>query len=213
MLLLRNVECGFYCAVSAGLRLRLSLGGNNIASHVRTGSRNCLSGLFCLSSSIPTPPPPSRFFYFFVQIERQSRALDKKAARMQAEHREEAKEGLGRDVLESREALGLAPAGEDGEEEGEGQEEEEAVPPQVLKERIESVIEVLSAFQVRSVRVLPRACHQSNVADAENCLVLAGCAVSGWAVCGVSPRAVECSSRFRWRSHIRKAERNMPCCC
>lgn len=82
------------------------------------------------------------------QIERQSRALDKKAARMQAEHREEAKEGLERDVLENREALGLLPAGqeEDGEE---GQEEEESVPPQVLKERIESVIEVLSEFQVR----------------------------------------------------------------
>lgn len=75
---------------------------------------------------------------------------------MQAEHLEEAKEGLGRDVLESREALGLAPAGggkDDGEGEGdgEGQEEEEAVPPQVLKERIESVIEVLSEFQVRWV--------------------------------------------------------------
>lgn len=79
-------------------------------------------------------------------------ALDKKAAKMQAEHLAEAKEGLGRDALENREALGLAPAGgEDGEGEGEGQEEEEAVPPQVLKERIESVIEVLSEFQVRWV--------------------------------------------------------------
>lgn len=69
---------------------------------------------------------------------------------MQAEHREEAKEGLERDVLENREALGLVPAGQ--EEEGEeGQGEEEAVPPQVLKERIESVIEVLSEFQVRPV--------------------------------------------------------------
>lgn len=68
---------------------------------------------------------------------------------MQAEHHEEAKEGLQRDVLESREALGLVPAGqEDGGEEGQ-EEEEEAVPPQVLKERIESVIEVLSEFQVR----------------------------------------------------------------
>lgn len=97
----------------------------------------------------PSRPP----LIFFSQIERQSRALDKKAARMQAEHLEEAKEGLGRDVLESREALGLAPAGgEDGSEgegDGEGQEGEEAVPPQVLKERIESVIEVLSEFQVR----------------------------------------------------------------
>ena len=69
---------------------------------------------------------------------------------MQAEHRDEAKEGLERDVLENREALGLVPAGQ--EEEGEeGEEEEEAVPPQVLKERIESVIEVLSEFQVRPV--------------------------------------------------------------
>lgn len=65
---------------------------------------------------------------------------------MQAEHQQEAKEGLQRDVLESREALGLVPAGEEDEEEGE--QEEETVPPQVLKERIESVIEVLSEFQV-----------------------------------------------------------------
>lgn len=71
---------------------------------------------------------------------------------MQAEHLEEAKEGLGRDVLENRKALGLVPAGaEDGEGEGEGQEEEEAVPPQVLKERIESVIEILTEFKVRWV--------------------------------------------------------------
>lgn len=67
---------------------------------------------------------------------------------MQAEHREEAKEGLERDVLENREALGLVPAGQEDEGE-EGQQEEEVVPPQVLKERIESVIEVLSEFQVR----------------------------------------------------------------
>lgn len=69
---------------------------------------------------------------------------------MQAEQREEAKEGLERDALESREALGLLPSG-DGEE-GEEDKEEEVVPPQVLKERIESVIEVLSEFQVRLVK-------------------------------------------------------------
>ena len=67
---------------------------------------------------------------------------------MQAELRDEAKEGLKRDALENREALGLAPAGEEGAEDGQEGEEEEVVPPQVLKERIESVIEVLSAFQV-----------------------------------------------------------------
>lgn len=83
------------------------------------------------------------------QIERQSKTLDKKAARMQAELRDEAKEGLERDVLEGREALGLVPAGE-----GEEGQEEEVVPPQVLKERIESVIEVLSKFQVRPLPVL-----------------------------------------------------------
>lgn len=70
---------------------------------------------------------------------------------MQAEQREEAKEGLERDALESREALALVPAGEGDGEDGE-EEEEEVVPPQVLKERIESVIEVLSEFQVRPVQ-------------------------------------------------------------
>lgn len=83
-----------------------------------------------------------------MQIERQSKALDKRQAKMQAELRDEAKEGLKRDALENREALGLAPAGEEGAEDGQEGEEEEVVPPQVLKERIESVIEVLSAFQV-----------------------------------------------------------------
>ena len=62
--------------------------------------------------------------------------------------RDEAKEGLKRDALESREALGLAPAGEEAAEDGEEGEEEEVVPPQVLKERIQSVVEVLSSFQV-----------------------------------------------------------------
>eukprot|EP00752_Nemacystus_decipiens_P002246 g2129.t1 len=66
-----------------------------------------------------------------MDIERQSRALDKKATRMQAKHREEAKEGLERDVLESREALGLVPAGQEEEREGGHDEEEDtAVPPQ-----------------------------------------------------------------------------------
>lgn len=74
---------------------------------------------------------------------------------MQAEHREEAKEGLERDVLENREALGLVPAGQEEEGGEEGQEEEEAVPPQVLKERIESVIEVLGEFQVRRRFLMP----------------------------------------------------------
>lgn len=89
-----------------------------------------------------------------VQVERQSKALDKKSAKMEAEAREEAKEGLRRDALESREALGLVPCGIDGQtgEDGvEGEEEgveEEVVPPQVLKERIESVVEVLSSLQV-----------------------------------------------------------------
>lgn len=70
---------------------------------------------------------------------------------MQAEARDEAKEGLKRDALESREALGLVVGGGDSdadEEEGEGGMEGEVVPPQILKERIESVIEVLSDFQV-----------------------------------------------------------------
>lgn len=85
------------------------------------------------------------------QVERKSRALDKKAAKMQAEARDEAKEGLKRDALESREALGLVKGGADSDEEGEeGEEgvEGEVIPPQVLKERIESVVEVLSDFQV-----------------------------------------------------------------
>lgn len=89
------------------------------------------------------------------QVERQSRALDKKSAKMEAEALEEAKEGLRRDVLESRDALGLVPAGGDGDSgedmgsEGEGG--EEVVPPQVLKERIESIVEVLGDFQVGPV--------------------------------------------------------------
>lgn len=84
-----------------------------------------------------------------IQVERQSRALDKKAVKLQAQLREEAKEGLKRDALESREALGLVPTGEGEGEDGEaGDNEEEAAPPQVLKERIESVVEVLSDFQV-----------------------------------------------------------------
>lgn len=87
-------------------------------------------------------------------MERQSRALDKKSARMQAEAVEEAKQSLRRDVMESREALGLVPGGgtggdEEHEEEGEEGDAEDVVPPQVLKERIESVVEVLGDFQVR----------------------------------------------------------------
>lgn len=82
------------------------------------------------------------------QIERQSRALDKKQAGMQAELREEAKESMRRDALENREALGLMPEGEGGGKDGEEGAEEEVAPPQVLKERIESVVEVLSDFQV-----------------------------------------------------------------
>lgn len=76
---------------------------------------------------------------------------------MEAEALEEAKEGLRRDVLESRDALGLVPAAGDGEsgedmgERGEGEGGEEVVPPQVLKERIESVVEVLGDFQVGAV--------------------------------------------------------------
>lgn len=77
---------------------------------------------------------------------------------MQAEHLEEAKEGLERDVLESREALGLVPAGQEDDGEEDQEEEEEAVPPQVLKERIESVIEVLSEFQVRRSVSPPSSC-------------------------------------------------------
>lgn len=87
----------------------------------------------------------------YTQVERKSRALDKKTAKMQAEARDEAKEGLKRDALESREALRLVVGGGDSdadEEEGEEGIEGEVVPPQVLKERIESVIEVLSDFQV-----------------------------------------------------------------
>lgn len=87
------------------------------------------------------------------QVERKSRALDKKAAKMQADAREEARESLKRDALESREVLGLAPAGAEEGEEGEEGEEEEAVPPQVLKERIASVVEVLSDFKVRVLLV------------------------------------------------------------
>lgn len=89
-----------------------------------------------------------------IQVERQSRALDRKSARMEAEAREEAKEGLRRDALESRESLRLVPARmdeqteEDREEGEEGGVEEEVVPPQVLKERIESIVEVLSDLQV-----------------------------------------------------------------
>lgn len=84
------------------------------------------------------------------QVERQSRGLDKKSARMLAEAQEEAKEGLRRDAVENREALGLVAAGGDvgdDQEEGEGV-DKEVVPPQVLKERIESVVEVLGDFQV-----------------------------------------------------------------
>lgn len=105
-------------------------------------------------SSFSSLSEPFRNGLSLPQIERQSKALDKKAARMQAELRDEAKEGLERDVLEGREALGLVPAGEEDEEEGEEGQEEETVPPQVLKERIESVIEVLSEFQVRPLDVL-----------------------------------------------------------
>ncbi|CAM9173404.1 unnamed protein product, partial [Sphacelaria rigidula] len=97
-----------------------------------------------------------------MQVERQSRALEKKSARMEAEALEEAKEGLRRDVLESRDALGLVPAAGDGEsgedmgERGEGEGGEEVVPPQVLKERIESVVEVLGDFQERRDPALSR---------------------------------------------------------
>lgn len=82
-------------------------------------------------------------------MERQARALDKKEARLKAEAQAEAKEGLKRDNLESIAALGLVAAGarEEGEEEGD-EDEDDTVPPQVLKERIESVVEVLSDFQV-----------------------------------------------------------------
>lgn len=72
---------------------------------------------------------------------------------MTAEARAEAHEGLRRDIVESQRVLGLAPAeasddegGDD--EEGERKTEEELVSPQVLKERIESVVEVLGDFQV-----------------------------------------------------------------
>ncbi|CAM9544111.1 unnamed protein product, partial [Ectocarpus sp. 12 AP-2014] len=99
-----------------------------------------------------------------MDIERQSKALDKKAARMQAELRDEAKEGLERDVLEGREALGLVPAGEGDREEGEEGQEEEIVPPQVLKERIESVIEVLSEFQDRRDPAVSRADYLERLA-------------------------------------------------
>lgn len=97
----------------------------------------------------------------YTQVERKSRALDKKTAKMQAEARDEAKEGLKRDALESREALGLVVGGGDSDaDEEEGQEgiEGEVVPPQVLKERIESVIEVLSDFQVGTTTCMKDCC-------------------------------------------------------
>ncbi|CAM9201057.1 unnamed protein product, partial [Laminaria digitata] len=98
-----------------------------------------------------------------MEIERQSKALDKRQAKMQADLRDETKEGLKRDALESREALGLGPAGEEGGEDGE-EGEEEVVPPQVLKERIESVVEVLSAFQDRRDPALSRADYLERLA-------------------------------------------------
>lgn len=68
---------------------------------------------------------------------------------MELEQREEAREGLKRDARENMEALGLVPAGDEGDEEEDG-EDNEVVPPQILKERIESVVEVLTEFQVGS---------------------------------------------------------------
>eukprot|EP00904_Undaria_pinnatifida_P013680 jgi/Undpi1/9442/HiC_scaffold_27.g11899.m1 len=99
-----------------------------------------------------------------MEIERQSKALDKRQAKMQADLFDETKEGLKRDALESREALGLVPAGDEGDEDGEEGEEEEVVPPQVLKERIESVVEVLSAFQDRRDPALSRADYLERLA-------------------------------------------------
>lgn len=76
-------------------------------------------------------------------------ALDKKEARLKAEAQAEVKEGLKRDNLERNAALGLEAAGarEEGEEEID-EDDDGTVPPQVLKERIESIVEVLSDFQV-----------------------------------------------------------------
>ncbi|CAM9445308.1 unnamed protein product, partial [Ectocarpus sp. 12 AP-2014] len=51
-----------------------------------------------------------------------------------------------------------------GEEDGEEGQEEEVVPPQVLKERIESVIEVLSEFQDRRDPALSRADYLERLA-------------------------------------------------
>ncbi|CAM9280979.1 unnamed protein product, partial [Choristocarpus tenellus] len=93
----------------------------------------------------------------FMDVERESRALDKETARVRAEAEEEVREGMKRDVLEGREVLGITPGGGADSEEGEEEVEEEVVPPQVLKERIESVVEVLSDFKARRDPSLSRA--------------------------------------------------------
>lgn len=78
-------------------------------------------------------------------MEERSKALDLEKAQMEVEARAETREGLRRDLIESRKELGIE-AAEESDAESEGR---EAVPPQVLKERIESVVEVLGDFQVR----------------------------------------------------------------
>ncbi|CAM9331116.1 unnamed protein product [Chrysoparadoxa australica] len=99
-----------------------------------------------------------------LEVEKQSRLIDEEQRAMEEEAGEDIREGLTRDAEEHREALQLGQGSDDSEEGEEGEHELDELAPQQLRERISSVVEVLSDFKARRGSSISRADYMTRLA-------------------------------------------------